>query len=114
MSFEEAFKSFTEISATEAQEKLVSEDFFVLFVGRLSCHCCQRFVPKLAAVASQLGQEIAYVNSENMADIASVQNLRTTYNIPTVPGLLVVRSGQVSVVCDSTMSEEAISDFIKA
>ena len=41
-----------------------------------------------------------------------VQAFREKYHVQTVPGLLVAQAGQVKVVCDSSLSQEAIADFI--
>ena len=40
-----------------------------------------------------------------------LQAFRSTYGIPTVPGFLHVEAGEVSVRCDSSMSEEEIKTF---
>ena len=108
--FAEAIKHFNALTAQEAQEKIDSGEKFILFIGRSTCPYCQRFAPKLSQVAADTGQTVAFLNSENQD--SDTQELRTTYDVPTVPGLLVAKSGHVKVVCDSSLSEEAILDFI--
>ncbi|AND79962.1 thioredoxin domain-containing protein [Streptococcus pantholopis] len=110
--FAESIKTFTEISAAEAQEHIVSNDKFILFVGRETCPFCRRFAPKLAQAAQTSQASVYFLNSEAVSDSQAIQDFRQQYHIPTVPGLLVAENGQVRVVCDSSLSVEAIIDFI--
>ena len=112
MLFAEAIAPFKPVSAAQAQEKLTSGDKTILFIGRASCPYCQRFAPKLNRVASANQLTVYFLNSEDAADLAAIQDLRASYNVPTVPGLLVAEEGQVRVVCDSSLSEDAILAFI--
>lgn len=82
----------------------------LFFIGRPTCPYCRRFEPKLTQVAKDNQLTVHFLNSENQD--SDTQELRTTYDVPTVPGLLVAKSGHVKVVCDSSLSEEAILDFI--
>ena len=52
-----------------------------------------------------------FINSEDRAS-ESLAAFRAKYNMPTVPGLLVARGGEVRVVCDSSQSVEQIKAFI--
>ena len=110
--FTEAIKHFNALTAQEAQEKIDSGEKFILFIGRSTCPYCQRFAPKLSQVAADPGQTVAFLNSENQDDLTAVQAFREKYHVQTVPGLLVAQAGQVKVVCDSSLSQEAIADFI--
>lgn len=101
---------FTPISVKEANAQLQTADNFILFIGRPTCPYCRRFEPKLTQVAKDNQLTVHFLNSENQD--SDTQELRTTYDVPTVPGLLVAKSGHVKVVCDSSLSEEAILDFI--
>lgn len=112
MVFSEAIAPFVPVTARQAEVKISSEDKFILFIGRGSCPYCQRFAPKLNRVASENGLTVHFLNSEDSKDLAAIQVLRQRYQVPTVPGLLVAKKGQVRVVCDSSLSEEAILDFI--
>lgn len=104
--------TFEPVSASKAQELLSSTEKGILFIGRPSCPYCRLFEPKLTAVAQREGLSIAFLNSEDISDRQGIQDLRATYGVPTVPGLLVAENGQVRVVCDSSLSEDAIRDFI--
>lgn len=112
MSFLEAIAPFKEVSAAVAEEKIAASEKFILFVGRPSCPYCQRFAPKLSRVAQANEIEIHFLNSENASDLAGITEFRSRHHIPTVPGLLVADKGEVKVVCDSSLSEEAILAFI--
>lgn len=112
MLFSEAIAPFKPILAGQAQAKIDQDTKVILFIGRASCPYCQRFAPKLNRVAVANGLTVYFVNSEQPADLADVKTLRDRYHVPTVPGLLVAENGHVKVVCDSSLSEEAILDFI--
>ncbi|MBM7636280.1 conjugal transfer protein TraF [Streptococcus saliviloxodontae] len=111
-SFEQAVSHFTAITVAEARERIASESKFILFIGRPSCPYCQRFAPKLANVAQATGAKIAYINSEDASQIEDIQAFRSRYGIATVPGLFVAENGSAKVVCDSSLPEEDITDFI--
>ncbi|MFC3927538.1 thioredoxin domain-containing protein [Streptococcus caprae] len=114
MDFNTSIANFTKVSAKEAEAKIASGEKFVLFIGRATCPYCQRFAPKLAAVAQATGQAVAFLNSEDSADMDGITALRQTYGVPTVPGLLVAENGDVKVICDSSLPEETITEFIGA
>lgn len=101
---------FTPISAKEAGEKLQTEANVILFIGRSTCPYCQRFEPKLTQVSKNNQLTIYFLDSDNQ-DV-EIQELRATYHVPTVPGLLVANEGNVRVVCDSSLSEDEIRDFM--
>ena len=97
---------FTPISISTAKDKISSTDKFILFIGRPSCPYCQLFEPKLSNFT------IFYINSENTEELEYIQALRKRYGIATVPALFVSENGTAKVVCDSSLSEDDILDFI--
>ena len=110
--FIEAVKDFERVTAQEAQKRIDGGERFILFIGRSTCPFCQLFAPKLSNVAKTDHQAVAFLNSEDQNDLKAIQDLRSAYSVNTVPGLLVAQNGQIKVVCDSSLSEEAIHDFI--
>ncbi|SDQ15929.1 thioredoxin domain-containing protein [Streptococcus equinus] len=102
---------FMPINVAKAENQLQNAEEFILFIGRPTCPYCRRFEPKLTQVAKENKLDIYYINSDELSP--ELDNLRSTYNVATVPGLLVAKGGQVKVVCDSSLSEEEILDFIK-
>ena len=102
---------FTNISVEAAKEQLQTADEFILFIGRPTCPFCRRFERKLSHVAKENQLVVYYINSDHTTP--ELEELRNTYKVATVPGLLVANAGHVRVVCDSSLSEEAILDFIK-
>ena len=52
------------------------------------------------------------INSENSEELEDIQALRKRYGIATVPALFVSENGTAKVVCDSSLSEDDILDFI--
>ena len=60
-----------------------------------------------------LNKPAIFVNSEDVTQLNDIQSFRQKYGIPTVPGLLVAEAGEVKVVCDSSLSVEEITTFIK-
>ena len=112
MTFEQAVSAFEPITVATARERIEAGNKFILFVGRPSCPYCQRFAPKLANVAQATGAKVAYINSEDLVQIEEIQAFRRRYGIATVPGLFVAENGTAKVVCDSSLAEEDIIDFI--
>ena len=86
------------------------------FIGRKTCPYCRKFAAKLATVVAETKAHIYFINSEEPSQLDALQAFRSTYGIPTVPGFLHVEAGEVTVRCDSSMSEEeiqSIRSFIK-
>lgn len=104
---------FTPITVGDAALLLASERSATVFIGRETCPYCRRFVAKLSAVAQENDLIIYYLHSQLPTTmISKIQQLREQYNVPTVPGLLVAKNGEVKVKCDSSMTKEEILDFI--
>lgn len=104
--------AFTPISVSSAKENIDTAEKFILFIGRPSCPYCQLFEPKLSNVARNSNLTIFYINSENSEELEDIQALRKRYGIATVPALFVSENGAAKVVCDSSLSEDDILDFI--
>lgn len=111
MAFINDISTFTKVSSDQAREGLSSEDY-ILFIGRASCPFCNRFAPKLRAVADHHNLSVNFLDSDDFSD-SGISILREHYQVPTVPGLLVAKNGQVKVVCDSSLSEDAILSIIQ-
>lgn len=112
MTFNEIISNFKSISVKEAEERILNDDKFVLFLGRETCPFCQRFAPKIANVEKEYSFNFYFIRSDDMAEFENIQNFRNKYGVKTVPGLLVSKNGEVNVVCDSSLSEEEIKSFI--
>lgn len=111
-SFQELIKDFIPISIEEAERLLTQEETAIIFLGRSTCPYCQRFIPKLHSVAQKDGLTVYFLDSSNTDP--RLQALRERYQAKTVPALFYVNSNGVEVRCDSSMTEEAIHQFLTA
>lgn len=111
MTFDQAIANFVLKTAKEVIQMIESGDDVIAFIGRETCPYCQRFAPKLAQVQVETGAEIYFVDSTSVDD-PDLSNLRSSYSILTVPGLLVATDSQARVVCDSSLSLDAIKAFM--
>ncbi|MGT2934496.1 conjugal transfer protein TraF [Streptococcus castoreus] len=114
MTFEETIAAFTELKIADVTEVINSGGKRIVFLGRSTCPYCRRFAPKLARVAKDYQKAIFFVNSENMADQADLQEFRQAYQLVTVPALILIDNHQLKAVCDSSLSEEEILRFLES
>lgn len=105
-------QSFREVTPQKAAELLNNEAGSVVFVGRETCPYCRLFVPKLNEAAKSLDREVFFVHSEHPDYTQEIAEFRSSYNVPTVPGLLYSATDGVQVKCDSSLSVEEITAFI--
>jgi len=106
------FKSSLDELAKEVESLISSGEEVVLFIGRPTCPYCRRFAPKMNEARQALNKPAIFVNSEDVTQLNDIQSFRQKYGIPTVPGLLVAKGGDVRVVCDSSISVEDIIEFV--
>lgn len=113
--FMEVIKSFQTVSPAEAYDLLETKGGAILFLGRDTCPYCRRFAPKLAAAAASQGWTVYFLHTQHPDYSAQeIAELRSTYHVPTVPGLLHAKKNGVEVRCDSSLTEEEIIAFINS
>ncbi len=110
-SFQELIQDFISVSVEEAERLLSQKERAILFLGRETCPYCQRFVPKLHSVAQSTGASVYFIDSSNPDP--RLQDLRTRYQVATVPALLYAKPTGVQVRCDSSMTEDEIRQFLE-
>lgn len=108
--YENDIKDFEKVSSSKADELLSGDDLTIVYIGRATCPYCRRFAKKLGSLTNEISSTIYYINSENFSD-DNIGAFREKYNVPTVPGFIVNKNGNVSVRCDSSMSEDEILEM---
>jgi len=89
--FLENIKDLEVTTVARAQEALDNKETATFFVGRKTCPYCR--------------------NSEEPSQLDALQDFRSRYEIPTVPGFVHVENGEIKVRCDSSMTAQEIKDF---
>ena len=54
---------------------------------------------------------IYFIDSEEPSQLDALQDFRSRYEIPTVPGFVHVENGEIKVRCDSSMSAQRNQEF---
>ena len=109
MDFTEAIDGLLTIDSTMLMEAVDQQASLIGFMGFSGCPYCQKFAPKFKAAVA--GQKAYFIPSREASDAVGIAAFRQAYNIPTVPALIVIKEGKVSVVCDSSLTVEAIKEF---
>lgn len=112
--FQEDIKDLLPIQAEQAQALIDQGQTATFFVGRATCPYCRRFATKLAKVVAETKAKVYFINSEEAGQANQLADFRARHTIPTVPGFLHAANGDVTVRCDSSMTEEEIKDFMTA
>lgn len=112
MSFYNLISNFKIVNSSEVSEIINKKEEFVLFIGRASCPFCQIFAPKIGNVSKKLKNNYYFLNSEDFSD-SGIADIRDKFGVKTVPGLLVFKDSGFKVVCDSSLSEKKIIEFIE-
>jgi len=109
--FLEDIKNLEVTTVARAQEAIDNKETATFFVGRKTCPYCRKFAGTLAGVVAETKAHIYFINSEEPSQLDALQDFRSRYEIPTVPGFVHVTNGQIKVRCDSSMTEEEIKEF---
>lgn len=104
--------AFTPISVSSAKENIASAEKFILFIGRPSCPYCQLLSLNYQMLHVSLNLIFFILIVKILMNLERFRLLRKRYGIATVPALFVSEKGAAKVVCDSSLSEEDILDFI--
>ena len=109
--FLEDIKDLEVTTVARAQEALDNKETATFFVGRKTCPYCRKFAVTLAGVVAETKAHIYFINSEEPSQLDALQDFRSHYEIPTVPGFVHVANGEIKVRCDSSMSAQEIKEF---
>ena len=109
--FLDNIKDLEVTTVARAQEALDKKETATFFIGRKTCPYCRKFAGTLAGVVAETKAHIYFINSEEPSQLNELQEFRSRYGIPTVPGFIHIAGGQISVRCDSSMSVQEIKDF---
>ena len=111
--FLENIKDLEVTTVARAQEAIDKKEIATFFIGRQTCPYCRKFAAKLATVVAETNAHIFFINSEEASQLNALQEFRSRYGIPTVPGFVHVENGEIKVRCDSSMSAQEIKDFAR-
>ena len=109
--FLEDIKDLEVTTVSRAQEALDNKETATFFIGRKTCPYCHKFAGTLAGVVAETKAHIYFINSEEPSQLNALQDFRSRYGIPTVPGFVHVAEGEIKVRCDSSMSALEIKEF---
>ena len=109
--FLEDIKDLEVTTVARAQEALDKKETATFFIGRKTCPYCRKFAGTLAGVVAETKAHIYFINSEEPSQLDALQDFRSRYEIPTVPGFVHVENGEIKVRCDSSMSAQEIKEF---
>ena len=109
--FLEDIKDLEVTTVARAQEALDNKETATFFIGRKTCPYCRKFAGTLAGVVAETKAHIYFINSEEPSQLDALQDFRSRYEIPTVPGFVHVENGEIKVRCNSSMSAQEIKEF---
>ena len=109
--FLEDIKDLEVTTVARAQEAIDQKETATFFIGRKTCPYCRKFAGTLAGVVAETKAHIYFINSEEPSQLEALQDFRSRYEIPTVPGFVHVENGEIKVRCDSSMSAQEIKEF---
>ena len=109
--FLENIKDLEVTTVARAQEALDSKETATFFIGRKTCPYCRKFAGTLAGVVAETKVHIYFINSEEAIQLNELQEFRSRYGIPTVPGFVHIADGQIKARRDTYMSAQEIKDF---
>ena len=109
--FLENIKDLEVTTVSRAQEAIDKKETATFFIGRKTCPYCRKFAGTLAGVVAETKAHIYFINSEEPSQLDALQDFRSRYEIPTVPGFVHVENGEIKVRCDSSMTAQEIKDF---
>lgn len=110
--YEQDTESFQKIDSSQAETLLNSKELTIIYIDRKSCPFCRKFAKTLHSLSDKISTTIYYVDTENYND-HEISSFRKKYNIVTVPGFVLNKNCDITVLCDSSTSEDEILNIIK-
>lgn len=86
----------------------------IIYVGRPTCNKCQDFQPKLEKAIVKNNQDIFYYNTDEgkKKDIKNFEKLIHVTDIQSVPAVLVVEKGKVTIRLSNFKNQNEIDQFL--
>lgn len=109
--FAQDIKELEVTTVARARQVITEHGTATFFIGRKTCPYCRKFARTLSGVVAETKAHIYFINSEEPSELENLQDFRSEYSIPTVPGFLHINQGQVAVRCDSSMTAQDIKEF---
>lgn len=110
--YEKMFAHLDHITPEQAQEFIDSGEETRIFVGRITCSYCRKQIKNVLKIVDEHNVNIYHINTDDANYAETTQTFRAEHNIPTVPGLIYAKDGEVKVRTDSSMSIEEIEELL--
>lgn len=110
--YETNIAAATKINSEDFQNKVKDKEDFVVYFGRPTCPYCREFSPILNKAIQKTGKEVFYIQTRTDKKDKTLNKVRDTYKIESVPNVLRFKAGKLVSIYDETIMD--FKDFLSA